>query len=148
MNASALPRRTADQSLMLHQAFGILGLAEGLSFLFMSALHAGVFGPLFGEPVIVPAMIVEGLCGTVLMVASVGLLARLPWGWSGAVGAQAFSLAGVLLGIVAINAGRGPHLELNDAYHRVMVGSLTLGLAALCTPSIRRALDAKTVRLR
>ena len=39
---------------MLHKAFGVLGLVEGLSFLFMSALHAGVFGPLFGEPVIVP----------------------------------------------------------------------------------------------
>ena len=140
MNASTLTRRSADESLMLHQVFGVLGLVEGLSFLFMSALHAGVFGPLFGEPVIVPAMIVEGLCGTVLMVASFGLLASLSWGWSGAVVAQAFSLAGVLLGIVAINAARGPHLELNDAYHRIMVVALSVGLAALCLPSVRRAL--------
>jgi len=42
MNASILTRRSADESLMLHQAFGVLGLVEGLSFLFMSALHAGV----------------------------------------------------------------------------------------------------------
>src|SRR5438876_12372425 len=117
MNASAASRHSADQSLMLRQLFGVLALVEGVSFLFMSTLHTGVFSPLgFSEPVIVPATIVEGLCGTVLVIASLGLLAGRSWGWSGAVGAQAFSLAGVLLGMLAINAGRGPHSELNDTY--------------------------------
>jgi hypothetical protein len=149
MNASAVTRRTADQSLMLRQLVGVLTLVEGMSFAFMSVLHTGVFIPLgFSEPVIVPAVIVEGLCGAVLVMASFGLLTSRPWGWIGAVIAQAFSLAGVLLGIVAINAGRGPHSELNDTYHGIMVVALALGLGALWVPSIRRALRAKPGLLR
>jgi hypothetical protein len=148
MNAAAVTRRTTDQSFMLRQVFGVLALVEGLSFVFMSILHTGMFSPLFREPVIVPAMIVEGLCGAVLVIAAFGVLAHWPWGWNAAVGAQAFSLVGVLLGIVAINAGRGPHTELNDTYHQIMVVALTLGIGALCVPRIRRALNAKTVSLR
>ena len=109
MNASTLPGRTANhlpvgrsrESSVPRQAFGALTLGEGVSFLFMSALHTRVLMPLgFSEPVIVPAVIVEGLCGAVLVIAAFGLLTGRDWRWSGAVAAQAFSLAGVLLGIV------------------------------------------------
>jgi hypothetical protein len=140
-SANGSPSAQANESERARQVFGAIALAEGLSFLFMSVLHTGLFVPLgFGEPVIVPAVIVEGVCGAVLVMSAVGLLTGQVWGWAGAVGAQALSLAGVLLGIVAISAGRGPHSELNDTYHRIMVVALATGLVALYAPRIRRAL--------
>ena len=50
-----------------------------------------------------------------------------------ATGAHAVALAGVLWGMVAIAAGRGPHTQLNDTYHRVMVVVLAAGLILLLT---------------
>jgi hypothetical protein len=50
-----------------------------------------------------------------------------------ATAAHAVALAGVLWGMVAIAAGRGPHTQLNDTYHRVMVVVLGAGLILLLT---------------
>ncbi len=77
----------------------------------------------------------------VLVNAAFGLLYVQSWAGTGAVGAQAFALAGVLLGIVAISAGRGPHSEVNDTYHRLMVVTLATGLVALFAPKVRGALQ-------
>jgi hypothetical protein len=43
--------------------------------------------------------------------------------------------------MVAIAAGRGPHTQLNDTYHRMMVALLGVGLILLLTRPGRTALD-------
>jgi len=69
------------------------------------------------------------------------VLTRRTWAWAAATGARAVALAGVLWGMVAIAAGRGPHTQLNDTYHRMMVALLGVGLILLLTRPGRTALD-------
>ena len=140
MITTATPRRTP-----MATALGALALAYALTFLIGSLLHQGVRIPLgFGvlaEPRILPATIVEGICGLALAVAAYSLLARRPWAWTAAVTGHAVGLAGVMLGIVATAApGRGPSTELNTIYHRVMLVALAGGLVLLLTPAARTAL--------
>jgi hypothetical protein len=49
----------------------------------------------------------------------------------------------VTRGMVAIAAGRGPHTQLNDTYHRVMVVVLGAGLILLLTRPGRTLLDER-----
>jgi hypothetical protein len=76
------------------------------------------------------AVIVEGLAAVVLALGASAVLTRRTWAWAAATGAQAVALAGVVRGMVAIAAGRGPHTQLNDTYHRVMV--VVLGAGRSC----------------
>ncbi len=47
---------------------------------------------------------------------------------------------GVMLGIVALNAGRGPRTASNDAYHLAILAALVIALALLASPPVRAAL--------
>lgn len=125
---------------------GILAALYAVTFLVGAVLHLGVRIPLglavLEEPVIIPATIVEGLCGLALGVGSYSVFAGRTWAWTATMGAHAFALAGVLLGTVALAAGRGPSTVLNTTYHRVMTVVLVVGLALLATPRARAALGA------
>src|SRR5215210_7575598 len=107
---------------------GVLSAVYAVTFFFGALLHLGGRVPLgFGaleEPRILPATVVEGLCGLALAVAAFAVLARMSWAWSAAFAAHAFSLGGVLLGMVALAVGAGPSTELNTIYHRVMLVAL------------------------
>ena len=92
------------------------------------------------EPRILPATIVECLCGLALAAGAYAVLARRSRAWTVAVAAHAFALGGVLLGTVALAVGAGPSTELNTVYHRVMLVALVAVLALLLTPAGRSAL--------
>lgn len=92
------------------------------------------------EPEILPATIVEGLCGLALAIAAFAVLARKDWAWTAALAAHAFALGGVLLGMAALAVGAGPSTELNTIYHRVMLVALVAVLALLLSPTGRREL--------
>jgi hypothetical protein len=87
------------------------------------------------------AVIVEGLAALLLALSAAAVLTRKTWAWAAATGAHAVALAGVLWGMVAIAAGRGPHTQLNDSYHRVMVVVLGAVLILLLTRPGRAVLD-------
>src|SRR5262249_34997802 len=99
----------------------VVMLVEAATFLIASALHRGLQIPLgfvtLAEPTIGPASIVETTCGLALAVAAVTVLSSSRWGWLTAIAAHVLSAGGVLLGIVALNAGRGPRTASNDIYH-------------------------------
>jgi hypothetical protein len=128
---------TTTPNRVLARAFGILIVLEALSFLCFALLHLGVRIPvgfaIIEEPRRPFALIVEGLAAVVLALAAFAVLTRQSWAWAGATGAHAVALAGVLWGMVAVAAGRGPHTLLNDTYHRVMVVVLGAGLILLLT---------------
>jgi hypothetical protein len=134
----------------LATAIGILSAVCAAAFFFGALLHLGVRVPLgfavVEEPVILPATIVEGLCGTALAVAAFAALARGNGAWAVATAAYAFSLGGVLLGITALAVGAGPSTDLNTVYHRVMVVVLVAALALLLSPAGRNALRRATPR--
>ncbi len=129
-------------------AIGILSAVYAATFFFGALLHLGVRIPLgfvvVEEPVILPATIVEGLCGTALAVAAFVVLTRRERAWTIALAAHAFSLGGVLLGITALALGAGPSTDLNTVYHRVMVVALVAMLALLLSPVGRTALRRAT----
>jgi hypothetical protein len=131
-------------------AIGILSAVYAATFFFGALLHLGVRVPLgftvVEEPVILPAAIVEGLCGTALAVAAFTVLASRNGSWAVATAAHAFSLGGVLLGITALAVGAGPSTDLNTVYHRVMVVALVAVVALLLSPTGRNALRRATSR--
>ena len=123
---------------------GVLAVLYAATFFLGALLHLGVRIPLgfavLAEPRIVPATIVEGLCGLGLAVGAYAVLTGKGWAWSAVTGAHAFALGGVLLGITALALGGGPSTGLNTVYHRVMLVALVAGLVVLSTRVGRAAL--------
>jgi hypothetical protein len=125
-------------------AVGILSALFAATFFFGALLHLGVRAPLgfavLAEPRILPATMVESLCGLVLTGAAFAVLARSRWAWPVAFAAHAFALGGVLLGTVAIALGGGPSTDLNTVYHRGMLVALVAVLVLLLMPTVKAAL--------
>jgi hypothetical protein len=121
------------------RALGALMAIEAATFALGAALHAGARISLgftdLDEPRIIPATIVESACGLALAIGAFGLLSGRAWGRPAALAAHVVALAGITLGMIAVAAGGGTSTELNDAYHRAMVGTLLLGLTLLVYPT-------------
>lgn len=123
---NGLPGRTATR------AYAAVLALIGASFALGSLLHAGVSLHLAGatlqEPRIVGAQVVEGLCAVVFWVAAVAVAT---WG-AGAGravrGAHLVGICGVLVGMAALSAGRGPRTESNDLYHVDVLAAMVLTL--------------------
>ncbi len=122
----------------MRTTLGILTAGYAATFLVAVLLHVGVDIPLgftaLEEPRRPVAVVVEGMAGLLLGLGALAVLARRTWAWAAVTGAHAVALAGVLWGMVAVAAGRGPHTQLNDTYHRVMVVLLAATLLLLLTP--------------
>lgn len=133
-----------DHRTQIVNIFGVATALYATTFFIGSVLHLGVSIPLgfadLNEPRIMPATIVEGLCGLALLISAYAIFSHKTWAWRSAIAAHAFALAGVTLGMAALNANRGPRTELNDTYHLIMFMVLAGGLALLSTPRIRAAL--------
>ena len=136
--ATTRPRTT------LATTVGTLAVLYAVTFFLGALLHLGLRIPLglavLAEPRIIPATIVEGLCGLGLAIGAYAVLTGRGWAWSAVTGAHAFALGGVLLGITALALGAGPSTELNTVYHRVMLVALVAGMIVLLTPVARAAL--------
>jgi len=136
---------TTTPNSVLARTFRVLMVLEALSFLSFALLHLGVRIPVgfavIQEPRRPFAVIVEGLAALLLALGASAVLTRKTWAWAAVTGAHAVALAGVLWGMVAVAAGRGPHTQLNDTYHRVMVVVLGAGLILLLTRRGRAVLD-------
>jgi hypothetical protein len=121
----------------------VLMVAEALTFLLAALLHLGI--PLgLSEPRILPAAIVEGLCGLLLAGSTYAVVARTTWAWGVALATHLVAVAGVLLGITALALGAGPSTVANTIYHRVILGVLIVVLVGLSTPAARTALGRRT----
>ncbi|GAA2698610.1 hypothetical protein [Nonomuraea recticatena] len=123
----------------LRKSLGALAIVYALSFYLGALLHTGfAIGPVT-EPVVVPAVIVEIVCGSALLAGAYGALVGRPWAWTGLRLGPAIALGGVLLGIVAITFGGGQSTPLNDWYHRIIATLLALSLGgALYASRARR----------
>ena len=132
---------------VLARAFRALIVLEALSFLCFALLHVGVRIPVgfavIEEPRRPFAVIVEGLAALLLALGASAVLTRKTRAWAAVTAAHAVALAGVLWGMVAVAAGRGPHTQLNDTYHRLMVVVLGAGLILLLIRTGRAALDIR-----
>ena len=108
---------------------GLLMVANAGLFLFGAVQHAGVAVGSFHEPLIIPAAIVETLCGLSLLWGATALFRGSRARWRVALITNFVALGGVLLGIAALAAGTGPRTASNDLYHRIML--LLIGASVL-----------------
>lgn len=134
---------TGDPRSAMKIAVGILSAVYAVTFFCGALLHLGVQIPLgaavLAEPTILPAAIVESLCGLALSFGAFAVFARWNRAWTAVFAAHAFALGGVLLGVTALALGAGPSTDLNTMYHRVMLVGLVAVLALLLTPAGRAA---------
>jgi hypothetical protein len=136
-------KTTTGSSTTIVTVITVLMIGEAVTFLLAALLHLGL--PLgLSEPRIIPAAIVEGLCGLFLVVSTYAVFAHARWAWGAALAANLFAVAGVLLGITALALGAGPSTEANTIYHRVILVVLIVVLVGLSTPGARAALGRRT----
>jgi hypothetical protein len=103
-------------------------ISNALLFFFGAVQHAGVSIGYFHEPRIVPAAIVESLCGLSLVWGVAAVFGHSPVEWRTAIIANLVPLGGVLLGMAALAAGRGPRTVSNDMYHHIMLALIVTAL--------------------
>jgi hypothetical protein len=136
-------QKASDRSLV-RDAVGVLAAVYAATFLLAVLLHVGIRIPLgfavLEEPRRPFAVIVEGLAGFLLALGAFAVFTRKTRAWAAVTGAHVFALASILWGMVAVAAGRGPHTQLNDTYHRVMLVLLAAGLILLLTSFGRASL--------
>ena len=106
-------------------------ISNAALFFFGAAQHVGVAIGSFHEPRIIPAAIVETICGLFLACGAIAILNY--WGaqWGVALTGNLIALAGVLLGMAALAAGRGPRTASNDLYHHIMLVLIAVSVAIL-----------------
>ncbi|MEO3797666.1 hypothetical protein ABGB14_46345 [Nonomuraea sp. B10E15] len=122
----------------LRRALGWLSACYALVFLSFALPHWGVVPGLMGEPVIIPAAVVETLCVAAVLAGARGALAGRSWAWNGLIYSHAAALGGVVLGILATALG-GAGSALLTWYHGSMAAVLAAGLAgAFYFSSVRR----------
>ena len=132
------------------ETVGLLSALYAATFFFGALLHLGARVSLgfavLDEPRILPATIVESLCGLALAACAFAVLTRRRGAWTTAVAAHAFALGGVLLGMAALAVGAGPSTELNTVYHWVILVALVATLGLLLRPAGRSALEQTPTR--
>lgn len=108
-----------------------LMFANAALFCFGAVQHVGfVLGP-FHEPRIIPAAIVESICGISLAIGASIVLSRTQVPLGAPLTGNLIAIAGVLLGMAALAAGRGPRTASNDLYHHIMLVLAGLSLIVL-----------------
>ncbi len=113
--------------------FRVIIACEAIVFLVAAALHTGAFG----VSQLIPAMIVEGLCGLGCVLSAYAMFTHKRWAKKNALIVQILVLLGVLLGVVALMRSPGLDTPLNVGLHAVMFLLIVLGLALLALPNTR-----------
>jgi hypothetical protein len=121
-------------------ALALTMISNAVLFFFGSVQHVGISLGNFHEPRIIPAAIVESICGLFLLGGGVAMASHFPAAWKLALVGNLVAFFGVLLGIAALAAGKGPRTSSNDLYHKVMLVLIVGGLLILffSKPELRR----------
>jgi len=99
----------------------VVMISNAVVFFFAAVLHAGIALGALHEPRIIPATIVEVICGISLAWGIVAVFNHWASQWRFALIGNLVALGGVLLGMAALAAGKGPRTASNDLYHRSML---------------------------
>jgi hypothetical protein len=99
----------------------LITVLDGALFLFGAIQHAGIAVGPFREPRIIPAALVEAVCGVALAWAAAALLRQSVTARRMTAIANVIALVGVAIGLVALAIGAGPRTPTNDLYHRIML---------------------------
>jgi signal transduction histidine kinase len=116
-----------------YSVFRVIIVCEAIVFLVAAALHTGAFG----VSQLIPAMIVEGLCGIGCVLSTYATFSRKRWAKKTAIIVQVLILLGVLLGVVVLIRSPGLDTSINVSLHAVMLVLIVIGLALLALPGTR-----------
>jgi len=119
------------------KVLALITAANAALFVFGAVQHAGVAVGSFREPRIVPATIVEAICGAALAYAAAALFRRTPAARRVTVIANVLALAGVVIGLAALAGGAGPRTASNDLYHRLMLAAIGSSFVLLIVSRLR-----------
>jgi len=120
---------------------GCVMIANAILFFFGALQHAGIAIGRFHEPRIIPAAMVESLCGLSLIWGVAAVFFHSHVAWRTVMIANLIPLGGVLLGMAALAAGRGPRTASNDLYHHIML--VLIGASLLVLLFARSALNQR-----
>lgn len=109
----------------------VVMLSNTAIFFLAALLHAGITLGRLHEPEIIPATIVEAICGIFLAWGTMAILANWARQWRFALIGNLVALGGVLLGMAALAAGKGPRTPTNDLHHRIMLALIAAGVIIL-----------------
>ena len=101
-------------------------LVEAATFVLAAMIH---FGALLEGYRHQQAGTAEAVIAVVLLAGLALTWSRSPWARRAAIGAQAFAILGVLVGLFTIAIGIGPRTALDIAYHVGILAVLIVGLA-------------------
>jgi hypothetical protein len=101
-------------------------LVEAATFVTAALVHFGVLLDGYGHR---KAGTAETVIAVVLLAGSALMWGSPPLARKAAVGAQAFAIVGVLVGLFTIAVGVGPRTALDIGYHVTIVAVLVIGLA-------------------
>ena len=107
---------------------GCVMIPNAALFFFGAIQHSGTTIGRFHEPRIIPAAIVETICGLFLAWGTIAVFGQSALPWRNALIGNLVALGGVLLGMAALAAGRGPRTASNDMYHRIMLALIGAAL--------------------
>ena len=126
----------------------VLVVLSTVTFALGSLTHGGVDVPLgfttVDEPRIGPATFVEGVIAVTFAVAAFAVFTRRTWAREALRTALLVGIGGVLLGMTALAAGRGPRTELNDLFHIAALAAMFVGWNVASSDAGRRALAPKS----
>jgi hypothetical protein len=115
--------------------YRLVVVSEALVFLLAALLHTGAFG----VPALLPAMIVEGLCGIACVISAYAVFTHQGSALKTAIIVQIFILAAVLFGISALVRSPGLLTPINVGLHAIMLVLILIGLSLLAIPGTRQA---------
>jgi hypothetical protein len=118
---------------------GCVMILNAALFFFGALQHVGIAIGRFHEPRIIPAAIVETVCGLSLAWGAIAVFSQSAVLWRTALIGNVVAVGGVLLGMAALAAGRGPRTATNDMYHHIMLA--LAGVALLILFFARSALN-------
>jgi hypothetical protein len=115
----------------MRSLLGFAMICNSAVFFFCAAQHLGAaIGP-FREPRIIPATIVETLCGLVLVWGAAAVFSQSGSRWRVALTANLVVLGGVSLGIIAMVMRFGRDTAIHDLCHRTMLVLIVASLLIL-----------------
>lgn len=101
-------------------------LFDAATFVAAALIHFGTFLEGYRHQ---DAGTAETVIAVVLLIGVILTWSRPPWARRAAIGAQAFAILGVLVGLLTIAIGVGPRTALDITYHAGIVAVLAVGLA-------------------
>ena len=106
-------------------------LVNAAVFILGAIQHVGIALGSFSEPRVIPAAIMETLCGVALVWGAAAAFRHTGDAWRTSLIANSVALSGVIIGMVMLAVGLVPRTATNDFYQRTILALIAVVLIVL-----------------